>query len=311
MNIQQFQYVLAVAELRHFEKAAEKCFVTQSTLSTMIGRFEDEIGIKVFERKTKPASITKEGEQIIQQLRIILKDIDSLDNIVQELKGETVGELRIAIIPTVAPYLLPLFLSQYARQFPKVKMIVQEMTTPEIRNALKSRSIDFGIAAVPLEDEELEELHLYNEPFLIYDCYSDQRVSPIRFEDLDFSHLWLLQEGHCLRNQVEKICELSNMNTRQALNFEFKAGSIDSLIRFTRANKGITLLPYMASAELQEEDKRRILSLQAPTPIRSIGLVTHRHFVKKGLRDELQIVIKKAVESKLPENTDGTMIKPY
>ena len=224
MNIQQFQYVLAVAELKHFEKAADRCFVTQSTLSTMIGRLEEEIGIKIFERRTKPATITHEGERLIEQIRIILKDIDNLDNIVQELNGETVGEIRIAIIPTVAPYLLPLFLSEVAGLFPRVKIIVQELMTPEIERALKNRTIDFGIAAVPLEDDELEEFHLYNEPFLIYDCYSDTQTSPIRFEDIDFSHLWLLQEGHCLRNQVEKICELSNTRVDQSLNFEFKAG---------------------------------------------------------------------------------------
>ena len=111
MNIQQFQYVLAVVEFKHFETAAETCCITQSTLSTMINRFEDEIGIKVFNRKTKPVSITKEGSQIIERLRIIQKEIDALNNVVQELKGEMIGELRIGIIPTIAPDLLPLFLS--------------------------------------------------------------------------------------------------------------------------------------------------------------------------------------------------------
>lgn len=311
MNIQQLQYVLAVADLKHFEKAAELCFVSQSTLSTMIGRFEDEIGIKIFERKTKPASITLEGKEIVKQLRMILKNIDGLDTIVQELKGETVGELRIAIIPTVAPYLLPLFLSKYAKLFPKVKMIVQEMTTTEIQKGLKNRSIDFGIAAVPLEDEDLEEIHLYDEPFLIYDCHSDTRKSTVRLQDLDYSHFWLLQEGHCLRNQVEKICELSDKSSQGALNFEFKAGSIDSLIRFTRANKGITLLPYMASLDMMEMDQERISPIESMTPIRTIGLLTHRHFVKKGLRSELKSIIQKTVVHKLPNNSNSKMIKPY
>jgi LysR family hydrogen peroxide-inducible transcriptional activator len=158
MNIQQFQYILAVVEHKHFETAAETCFITQSTLSTMINRFEDEIGIKIFNRKTKPVSITKEGTELIQQIRIIKKEIDSLDNIVQELKGETVGELRIGIIPTIATDLLPLFLSDFANNFPKVKIIVQEMTTLEIQKSLKNRMLDVGILAIPLKDKELVEL---------------------------------------------------------------------------------------------------------------------------------------------------------
>jgi LysR family transcriptional regulator, hydrogen peroxide-inducible genes activator len=311
MNIQQLQYVLAVADLKHFEKAAEQCYVSQSTLSTMIARFEEEIGIKIFERKTKPASITLEGEQVIQQLRIIVKDIDSLDTIVQELKGVTVGELRIAIIPTVAPYLLPLFLATFAKGIPKVKISVQEMTTVDIQAALKSRAIDFGIAAIPLDDPELEELHLYHEPFLIYDCYSKIPVSSISFEELDYAHFWLLQEGHCLRNQVEKICELSNKRQKSSLNFEFKAGSIDSLIRFTRANKGITLLPYMASLDLNAEDKKKIVPLKAPVPLRYIGIVTHKHFVKKGLLTKLQSIIQESVSRYLPSGIEGRMIEPY
>ena len=113
MNIQQFQYVLAVVDSKNFEDAAERCFVTQSTLSTMIGRYEDEIGVKIFNRKTKPVSITSEGVKIIDRLRIIISEIESLSNVVQELKGEMVGELKIGIIPTVAPYLLPLFLSKF------------------------------------------------------------------------------------------------------------------------------------------------------------------------------------------------------
>jgi len=125
MNLHQFKYVLALAQKRHFEMAAEECCVTQSTLSTMIGRLEEEIGIKIFNRKTKPVSITEEGELILERLLIIDKEIEALQNAVQELKGEMKGELRIGIIPTVAPYLLPLFLSKFANKFPGVKIVVQ------------------------------------------------------------------------------------------------------------------------------------------------------------------------------------------
>ena len=312
MNIQQFKYVLAVAELNHFEQAANKCFVTQSTLSTMIGKFESEIGIKIFDRKTKPVSITKEGKEIIDQLQIIVKGINSLENKIQELKGEMVGELKIGVIPTVAPYLLPLFLSKFAKKFSKVKITVQEMTTPEIQKLLKNRSLDIGIAAIPLEDTELREFTLYNEPFLLFDCFSESRnIANTTVEDINFSHLLLLEEGHCLRTQVQQICNLSNRKLDNPMNFEFRAGSIDSLIRFTKVHKGITLLPHMATLDLGNEDKKRIRTFFPPIPIRSVGLVVHQHFVKKRLLDDLQKIIKDAVLPKLANNSKGKLFKPF
>ncbi len=310
MNIQQFRYVLAVDEFKHFETAAEKCHVTQSTLSTMINRFEDEIGIKIFSRNTKPVSITQEGTQIIQRLRIIDKEIDSLNNLVQELKGEMVGELRMGIIPTVAPFLLPLFLSKFASDFPKVKMVVQEMTTAEIQKALRSRMLDIGIAAIPLEDKELIELDLYAEPFLVYDCRSGKREAPLSIQELDYSKLWLLQEGHCLRTQVQHICELSDKRADKNLNFEFRAGSMDSLLRFTRASNGMTILPYLASFDLPEEEREKLVSFTAPEPVRSIGLVTYKHFVKKRLLKQLQKIIQLSVSPLIPASAEKKVFKP-
>jgi LysR family hydrogen peroxide-inducible transcriptional activator len=310
MNIQQFQYILAVEELKHFETAAERCFITQSTLSTMISRFEDEIGIQVFNRKTKPVSVTKEGKQIVDRLRIITKEIDQLNNVAQELKGEMIGDLRIGIIPTVAPYLLPIFLSKFASEFPKVKIIIQEMTTSKIQQSLKDRTLDIGILATPLEETELIEFDLYSEPFLVYDSYSLEKKDTIAIQDLDYSKLWFLEEGHCLRTQVQQICEISNKRANKNLNFEFKAGSLDSLLRFTKANKGITILPYLASFDLSHEDKNRLTPFSSPVPVRSIGLITHRHFVKKALLNRLQKLIQKEVDSMLPKILEATILKP-
>ena len=259
MNIQQFQYVLAVVDLKNFEAAADRCCVTQSTLSTMIGRFENEIGMKIFNRKTKPVSITPEGEMIINRLRIVLNEIDSLNNVVQELKGQMVGELKIGIIPTVAPYLLPLFLTKFASLFPKVNIIVKEMTTVQIQESLKLRTLDIGLLAIPLGDEELVEHELYSEPFLVYDCSEKKSKAKISVDNLDYSKLWLLQEGHCMRAQVYQICELSNQNPKSNVNFEFESGSMGSLLQFTKASKGITIIPYLASLDFSIEDKGNLV----------------------------------------------------
>ncbi len=310
MNIQQFQYVLAVVDLKNFEAAAERCFVTQSTLSTMIGRLEDEIGIKLFNRKTKPVSITPEGELIIERLRIVLNEIDSLNNMVQELKGEIVGELKIGIIPTVAPYLLPLFLKSFAGKFPKITIVVKEMTTPQIQSALKNRTLDIGLLAIPLGDDELVEQELYAEPFLIYDCRGEKKEAAISVDNLDYSNLWLLQEGHCLRTQVYQICELSNLKPKNNVNFEFESGSMDSLLRFTKANKGITIIPYFASLDFPKEEKENLVAFKHPTPVRSIGLLTHKYFVKKKLLNVLKEIIQQAVSDLIPMNKKPKVMKP-
>lgn len=310
MNIQQFQYILAVVDLKNFELAAERCYVTQSTLSTMIGRFEDEIGIKLFNRKTKPVSITPEGEELIKRLRIILHEIDSLDNVIQELKGEMSGDLRIGIIPTIAPYLLPLFLSSFAEKFPKVTIVVKEMTTPQIQQSLKARQIDIGILAVPIDDNSLEELHLYTEPFLVYDFREVKSTEKISIDQLDYSKIWLLQEGHCLRSQVYRICELSNQTPKNNVNFEFESGSMDSLLRITKASKGITIIPYLASIDLPDSERSNLIEFMDPVPVRSIGLLTHKHFVKKRLLTKLQTTIQQSISGLIPENVHYTVVSP-
>ena len=178
MNIQQFQYVLAVVDSKNFEDAAERCFVTQSTLSTMINKFEAEIEMKIFNRKTKPVTITQEGQKIIDRLRIIVNELAELSNVVQEVKGEMVGELKIGVIPTLAPYLLPMFINQFSEKFPKVKLIVQEMTTEQIKQSLLVRSLDIGFLALPIAHKELNETSLFNEPFLVYDCSGKMKKIP-------------------------------------------------------------------------------------------------------------------------------------
>jgi LysR family hydrogen peroxide-inducible transcriptional activator len=310
MNIQQFQYVLAVVDLKNFESAAERCFVTQSNLSTMIGRLEDEIGIKIFNRKTKPVSITPEGEQIIDRLQIVINEVESLENVIQELKGEMAGELKIGIIPTIAPYLLPLFLMEFASRFPKVNIIVKEMTTAHIQKAIKLRMLDIGILALPLGDVELDEIELYTEPFLVYDCRDEKSGSKISINNLDYSKLWLLQEGHCLRSQVYQICELSNQNPKSNINFEFESGSMGSLLRFTKSSKGITIIPYLASIDLPIEEKNNLVEFKEPIPVRSVGLLTHKFFVKKRLANELKKIIQDSVLELLPKIKETEIIKP-
>ncbi len=310
MTIQQFQYVLAVVDQQNFEAAAEKCFVTQSTLSTMIGRFEDEIGIKIFNRKTKPVSITEEGKHIIHRLRIIVNEVDLFKNLTQELRGDLIGNFRIGIIPTIAPYLLPRFITEFANQFPQVQIVVKELTTAQIKEALKMRDIDLGILALPIGDKKLQEIPLYKEPFLLYDCTDDNHASNTSLNELDYSKLCLLQEGHCLHTQVRKLCELSNLQTQSDVNIEFNSGSMDSLLRVTKTRKGITVIPYLAAIDLPKTEKQHLVSFEDPIPVRQVGLLTNSFFVKKQMLVALQEIITTAVSSIIPETIASTVMEP-
>jgi len=292
MNIQQIEYVLAVAELRNFGQAAERCFITQSTLSTMVARFEDEIAIRIFDRKTKPITITKEGETVLYQLKAISKEIRTLSEVVQILKGELSGELKIGVIPTVAPYILPRFLNGFASKFPKLTFTVSEITTETILDMLFKRELDVGIVAIPITNDNFIEIPLYNEPFVLYDCQSESLEKPARIENLNIDNLWLLEDGHCLQTQVKKICDFEKCKTKERINFDYKAGSIDSLIRFVKMERGITLLPYLSTLDFTAKERKRLSEFQSSVPVRNIGLIVHKHFVKKQILELLQLEIQ-------------------
>ncbi len=311
MNIQQFQYILAVAENKHFEIAAEKCHITQSTLSTMISRFEDEIGIKIFDRKKKPVQLTNEGIIIIEQLKIIVNNIEQLNEITKEVKGEISGKITLSVIPTIAPFLLPLFLQDFAKKFPDLTIIVREETTTEIVRKLKSRDLDIGILSIPILDKEIIETKLYDEPFLYYDA-NIQNNNNILVEDINRSNLCLMEEGHCMRSQILQLCDFEKTSTNSTLNFEYKAGSIDSLLRFVKSNKATTLLPYLATIDFDENEKLHLSAFSSPVPYRTIGLVVHRHFVKNKLLKAIQKEITEKISAKLPQMLlNGNQLKPY
>ncbi len=310
MNIQQFQYILALAEHKHFEQAAESCFITQSTLSTMISKFEDEIGILIFDRKKKPLEVTKEGEIVLEQLKQINKEIDNLSVLTQEIKGEQKGNLSISVIPTIAPFLLPQFLHHFADQFPEMDIQVTEQTTSEIIRRIKSRDLDIGIVSIPIQDKDILEIKLYDEPFVYYDS-SIQKDTLVTAKEVDVSNLCLLEEGHCMRTQVLELCDFHQKQLTNKLNFRYKAGSIDSLLRFVRANDAATLLPYLSAIELSEEESWKISSFAPPVPYRTVGLVVHRHFVKKKLLEKMESEIQDRISKLLPELfVKGQMLLP-
>jgi LysR family hydrogen peroxide-inducible transcriptional activator len=312
MNIQQFEYVLALADTRHFETAADRCHITQSTLSTMISKLEEELGILIFDRKKKPLEITSEGVQLITQIQIISKEIGNLDEIVKEIKGEIKGEISISVIPTIAPYLIPLFITQFAAKYPQLRIQVKEEQTAEIIRNLKQRTLDIGIVSIPIKDKDLLEFPLYNEPFVYFDMASQVSNSQsISAKEVDLSRLCLLEEGHCMRAQVLELCDFHEKHWNRHFNFKYNAGSIDSLLRFVKHNDAATLLPYLAAQNTSHDEESKIRFFKEPVPYRSVGLLTHKHFVKKGILDKLKSEIMDAISTEIPEfNVENSPLQP-
>ncbi|MEM8526081.1 MAG: LysR substrate-binding domain-containing protein [Bacteroidota bacterium] len=308
MNIQQIQYVLSVGELRNFGKAADKCFISQSTLSTMIGKLESEIGITIFDRRSKPITITNEGEKIIEQLKVIARELNMLQEVVSDLKGELAGTLRIGAIPTVGPYILPLFLNKFVEQFPNIQFEVSEITTEKIVDHLEKRQLDIGIVSLPLNNPKLEEIPLYEEPFLFYDAQESSYSKAVSIKKIDARRLWLLEEGHCMRVQVEQICKLKKEMTTSKRNLNYKSGTVDTLVKLVDNNKGISFLPQLATLGLSEQQREHLWQIEAPVPVRSVGLLVHRHFVKKKILNLLKTAIQQHIEPYLFSPSDTTQL---
>lgn len=289
MNIQQLEYVIAVDTYRHFVTAAEKCFVTQATLSMMIKKLEEELEVKIFDRSRQPVIPTEIGIKIIAQAKKILHESKRMKELVHEEQGELKGELRVGVIPTLAPYLLPLFLSSFLQKYPSVKLKISEFTTGQIIHKLEQHNLDAGILSTPLNRPSLTEDTLFYEQFVVY-ASSDDKILKKKFvlaKDIDVNRLCLLEEGHCLRSQVFNLCELRNKEQgfRQ---LDFETGSIETLKRIVEVNRGITILPLLALKAMTPKQKENIRYFKAPVPVREIGLVTYRYFVKEKLVQSLK-----------------------
>jgi len=310
MNIQQVRYVLAVAQLKSFGRAAEHCYITQSTLSTMVARLEEETGIQIFDRSTKPISITSEGARVIQQLRNIDRELDTLEDVIQSVKGESSGELTIGVIPTIAPYLFPAILDEFLSRYPNMRFEITEVPTEHIMTSILHREMDIGVVSTPLEHKDLIEIPLYTEPFLIYDHLAYAKNKKMKLEDLDLSRLWLLEEGHCMRNQVRKICNLRQKKLING-NLIYRSGTIETLMKLVDHNKGLTLLPQLATLDLPDAASAKIRTFGTPVPAREVGLIVHRHFVKHKILNDLQSTIQTNIAPLLKKHRKIKVYKPF
>ncbi len=295
MTLQQLEYIVAIDRYRHFAKAAAACHVTQPTLSGMVKKLEEEIGVVLFDRTKSPVVPTARGTELVEQARAVLREAGLFLHMARASRDGEGGELRVGVIPTLAPYLLPLFLGPFMKAHPNTHLTIEELTTEAIVEGLSKERLDVGLLATPLHLAGLRERPLFRERFMVF-AAPGERLGRKRYvlpADLDPDRLWLLEEGHCMRSQVMELCELRKAGAHGHLSY--RSGSIGSLLRMVETQGGVTIVPELAVSSMTEEQQARVHPFKEPGPVRQISAVTYRHFLKDHLLDRLCEAISSAV----------------
>lgn len=298
MTLQQLEYILAVNQFRHFAKAAEYCRVTQPTLSAMIQKLEEELDTRIFDRSQQPVCPTPAGIHIIEQAQNILVQANRIKNIIEEEKHSLTGTFKLGILPTVAPYLLPRFFPQLMKKYPDLDIRVVEMKTNDIKKALQTGEIDAGIVASLAGMEELQQTPLFYEQFFAYVSREDALFNNevIRTSDLNGEQLWLLDEGHCFRDQLVRFCQ---MKSARASQLAYHLGSMETFMRMVESGKGVTFIPELAVLQLGDAQKELVRSFAIPCPTRQVVLLTNKNFIRHTLLEVLVKEIKLSVPKEM------------
>lgn len=310
MTLTQLSYIVAVDKHRHFATAAQKIYITQPTLSMQIQKLEDELGVLIFDRSKSPVVPTAMGEEIIEQAKLILSGARHIEDMVA-VKGDTLkGTFRVGIIPTIAPYLVPLFLKPFIEKYPEVELIFEEALTAEVLKGLNEDYFDVGIIATPT-DQHMFERDLFLEPFLAYVSSHHElaKKDKICIDDLYKEDLWLLNEGHCFRDQTMKLCKKNNEKRNQAP-IIFESGNLETLKRLVEQDFGVTLMPYLAMNEQDTSCTNGIVKeFEDPIPSRKIRLVYSREFLKQNLIDAFATVITDSIPKELESQEEKMVIE--
>ena len=310
ITLTQLEYIVAIDEYRHFATAAEKCFVTQPTLSMQIKKLEDELGVIIFDRSRQPVVPTDLGAKLIEQARMTLSATQRIKEIIQEEQQEVEGTLKIGIIPTLAPYLLPVFIGPYIRKYPAVKVEVEELVSEEIIRRLKRDMLDVGLFVTPYHDEKIVERPVFYEEMLVY-AHPDSELlkkKEVGHEDIVTSDIWMLGNGHCFRNQVVNLCEMS-ASQHKNLPFEFESNSLETLMRIVDVEGGFTLIPELALQYMSPEKKKQVRSIANTTPLREVSVIYSRHFTKQRLITLLCDEIKSVVPAHMLKRDRGMIVE--
>lgn len=301
ITLTQLEYLVALDQHRHFGKAARACHVSQPTLSMQIQKLEADLGVVFFDRSHQPLLPTSEGVALINQARTVLSEARRLTQLSQEDTLEVRGDLRLGVIPTIAPYLIPLFVERLSHQYPKLNLHIDELQTHQIISALENETLDVGLLATPLKTQGLEEQHLFLEPFSLFVRRSHPlaKKKSVSEDDLDGSEMWLLSEGHCLRSQILRFCSLKTSHS-VLKNVRFEAGNLETLQRLVESGSGYTLLPWLATRQHLSPESQ-VVQFRSPRPQRQVSLVWRRTQLKRKAIDALAHAIMQSIPKELIE----------
>lgn len=305
MTIVQLSYIVAVDKHKNFGVAAQSCSVTQPTLSMQIQKLEDELDVLLFDRSEQPIKTTKIGMILIKQAKIVLKETQGFLDMVSEEKNEAKGELRIGVIPTIAPYLMPLFLRDFMSANPQLKVVVEELQTSQVVQKLDEGHLDLGILVTPIEKENLKTEPLFYEPFLAYVSERSplSKNAKVDQKDLSSSDLWMLTDGHCFREQSLLICKNRKKHSDQNKHLLFESASLETLKKMIDQDTGFTLLPFLATTDVK--NSRQLKEFIGPVPTREVSLIYNFYFRKNKIKESLI----QAIQNNLPKELSSTASK--
>lgn len=300
MTITQLKYTLAVAEHGNFTTASDKCFVTQPTLSMQVQKLEEELGVVIFNRSTKPLQVTDIGKKVLFQAKKIVEESSRMNDVVSEEKGIIGGTLKVGIIPTVSSTLLPLFLNIFLKKHKNVELKIEEFNTETISQKLEDNTIDCAIAATPLNNNTIIERPLYYEPFIAYvpEHHFLAGNKTLGVDDLSNGDILILKDGHCFRNQVLNLCSFEDLNKQ----YELKSGSFETLINLSNNGPWMTIIPYLHSNNLSPKNLENIIPFEEPSPAREISMIYSKSQLKLPVINALTTTISSVIRGQIKYN---------
>ena len=282
MTIIQLEYFLTVANCGSFSQASEHCFVTQPSLSMQVKALEEELGVILLDRSKKPVIPTEAGEAVLAQVRTVLKEYNTIREVVAGMKGETSGKMRLGVIPTIAPYILHKFVPAFVRKYPKVELEIREMITPDIVEALNRDRLDAAIVAGGTCGDGIIEQELFNDRFFLYVSPNNPLIerSNVRIEDIDLNDIVMLSHGNCMRDQIIELCQAAREMPRH---YAFESGTLDTLMRIVDCTNCVTVIPEMALEYIAPEHRQQVKTLAKGATSRKIAVAVRRTYVKSAI----------------------------
>ncbi|MEM6643368.1 MAG: LysR substrate-binding domain-containing protein [Bacteroidota bacterium] len=308
MTINQLQYALMLGKHRNFKRAADHLEISQPALSLQMQKLEDEIGFKLFNRNASPIRVTEDGKLFLVKAQEVMSGILQLQNFTSEIKEDYSGRLKVGIIPTLAPFLVALFIESLETNYPELQLIIHEQITEQVINNVRTGELDVGIISTPIDSYGIRSMPLFYEKFFVYTAEGKSALAEFQIEDIKSKRLWLLDEGNCFRDQINDFCDIKS--NRKGKNLVYQSNSIDSLIRIVDAKGGITILPELTSLALSGDQEENLKPIGGKPKAREISMVVTNNLEKERYLNVLADTIKSNIPHHMLEGSSYEIVDP-